>query len=81
MAKLQPIETAPKDGTKVFLWWDGDFAPVAMWRDGKWNLDMLAYRNCPPLVLDELRKWCAYEPTHWFPLPEATEVEGGETPR
>ena len=34
MAEWQPIETAPKDGTKVFIWREGwDQAPVAQWRD------------------------------------------------
>lgn len=79
----QPIETAPKDGTEVFVY---DAADKKIYR-AKWYLD------------EEVQEWDAedleagfYElnkcfenyddyfmalgnPTHWMPLPKAPEVE------
>ena len=53
----QPIETAPKDGTRVLLWIEP--VKIAMpfaWQDGRWMGDDY------PLNM----AW----PTHWMPLPE-----------
>lgn len=66
MSEWQPIETAPRDGTLVLLWWDGDFAPVGFWQDG-WVYTMTQARNLDGAVIDIL---LGYEPTHWMPLPE-----------
>ncbi len=73
-AGWRPIETAPKDGTRVLVWRpreSGDHiahAGVDHWRDdnagggsGSW------YRS---------RRY--QQPTHWMPLP--TPPQGGEAP-
>lgn len=58
----RPIETAPKDGTWVLLWFDADeYAVSGAWmRPGR----------------DYIAHWCAFgrwtpgdAPTHWMPLP------------
>lgn len=65
----QPIETAPKDGSYVLL-----FFPVRGVMRGRWNNDAYATKPRPywrhdlePLYgTREVRK---YQPTHWMPLP------------
>ena len=83
VTKWQPIETAPKDGTEIFVY---DAADKKIYR-AKWYLD------------EEVQEWDAedleagfYElnkcfgdyddyfmalgnPTHWMPLPKAPEVK------
>jgi hypothetical protein len=61
----QPIETAPKDGRKLLLWWAGmsrvgRCAGVGASRDGGdwWQVPSL---ECAPTG----------RPTHWMPLPAA----------
>lgn len=58
MTEWQPIETAPKDGTDIFVA-GGKFKPmVAFWfRDGWVNVWTFEDRTAP-------------NPTHWMPLPE-----------
>jgi hypothetical protein len=63
----RPIETAPKDGTRLYLahsqaafdgWWEDD-----VWGDGTeggW-VDGSADRYDEPVIL---------HPTHWLPIPE-----------
>jgi len=82
----QPIETAPKDGTKVLIvnsdgaidvagyvvQWDEHSELVRKARDGD------VYRT----VREDTGYWdteTAYWPTHWMPLPEApnAEITGG----
>jgi hypothetical protein len=54
----QPIETAPKDGTRILLWVLSQYDPreaVGRWDShGYWAID---YNDVP----------C--DPTHWMPLP------------
>jgi len=67
MSEWQPIETAPKDGTRVILWLkDECFPALAAW-----------IMFCPD---DEEPGWYVFEMgqygddfneiTHWMPLPE-----------
>lgn len=57
----QDISTAPKDGTKVLGWADGDFT-VVEWSPGDyWTLS-----ECGAYASDG--EWW---PTHWMPLPAA----------
>lgn len=52
----QPIETAPKDETRVLLAKKGVHSMhTAFWRGGIWHCGNLQYFNSP---------------THWMPLPE-----------
>lgn len=65
MTEWQPIETAPKDGTKVLLWEAGHAPYVGSrddqddewWTDEDWAND--AARCFPPRC----------NPSHWMPLP------------
>lgn len=52
----QPIETAPKDGAHILVfWWDDD---QQLWDESWWSTDRETWANC-------------YDPTHWLPRPEA----------
>lgn len=62
MTGWQPIETAPKDGTSVLVFWSSDACMAVMWkeldRDGKYAWFGVVERQPD----DDL-------PTHWMPLP------------
>jgi hypothetical protein len=60
VSEWQPIETAPKDGTRILIFgarecYGGDYISLAYW-DHWWRGD---YDE--PVYVDE--------PTHWMPLP------------
>ena len=55
----QPIETAPKDGTKILACVQGGFETLIVW----WE----AYRDSHEWFYDnDSYTW----PTHWMPLPD-----------
>lgn len=58
----QPIESAPKDGTRVLLSKLGAMH-TAFYRNGGWECGNLHYFNSP---------------THWMPLPAPPVQEGAE---
>ena len=67
-AMWQPIETAPKDGRDVLLWYpleglSDTFERVlpAHWAHENWVFQGRAFRGYSQ----------AYQPTHWMPLPPA----------
>lgn len=67
----RPIETAPKDGTKVLVCGPhengGTYQAVTAWPKGwvaRWPVSYEAY--------------AAGEPTHWQPLPAAPPPPGGQ---
>jgi len=69
--KWQPIETAPKDGTKFLAMW-----PEIV--DGPAEIDVTYRRND-----EDFRGWASSNfwahsddvaPTHWMPLPKPPEV-------
>lgn len=53
----QPIETAPKDGTRILLWISVGIAMPYAWEGERW-------------IGDDYPLNMAY-PTHWMPLPDA----------
>lgn len=68
MSKWQKIETAPKDGTWVWVFWPTatwpessprDIYCVAQWADDRW------------VDADDFREFTL--PTHWMPLPPPPE--------
>ena len=70
----KPIDTAPKDGTKILLCRPtirpdsfGVFCQVAAWWEGENN--WIVYMSQP------LEKPVHFEPTHWMPLPAPPEVQ------
>jgi hypothetical protein len=87
MSAWQPIETAPRDGTSVDLWVDGEFphrianAEFREPTDGEWwahggdTIDTPDATWCDmfgPLGKEE-------QPTHWQPLPEAPVSHPSDT--
>jgi hypothetical protein len=71
----QPIETAPRDETKVLLWSDGGAV------FGSWRVDK-GYASKKPMWLDESYDdfSCGFasvplDPTHWMPLPQPPNNE------
>ena len=63
----QPIETAPKDGTKICVAWYDDYAK-------KWRFHVDHWRKFHPIVGGEGFGGIT-QPTHWMPLPEPPSVE------
>lgn len=70
----QPIETAPKDGTRVLLWYEWNVLPVVGdFRHGRWwsvhSLGgNLAYKQ--GMDLEEVLR-----PTYWRPLPAPPAID------
>lgn len=64
----QPIETAPKDGRRLLLWWPEwcDEPIKGWWADGYWQ--------CIDAVVEE-------GPTHWMPLPPPPTMRPGSRRR
>lgn len=77
----QPIETAPKDGTEVILWFpfkgiaiNGLYGEVS---EGDWETGNRTWMEW--LVADELwfQEDPSQAPTHWMPLPSTEAIEKG----
>lgn len=66
----RPIETAPRDGTRVDLWQQGHRFTDAFWDEGEewWCIDS-RYSDGEPCPLA-----VSPEPTHWMPLPAPPNV-------
>jgi hypothetical protein len=84
MSEWQPIETAPKDGTVIDLWVDGEFAGrrASCYWGKPWHDCGEHGRYCDSEWHDldngwvddlnmPLRSLDDREPTHWMPLPAA----------
>lgn len=71
----QPIETAPKDGTEVILFYPG---MKVQFRIGGWLVSETIHNG---KTISKHEQWTsdsffsskesAYCPTHWMPLPES----------
>lgn len=76
--KWQPIETAPKNGTKVDLWYPGIIGRVAdsFWaEDGVWSPGYWITRDSE----GDTHLYPNSAPTHWMPLPTSpSNEEGGQ---
>ena len=82
MTKWQPIESAPRDGRKILLWWPGaTSAPLGSWQcleggdeDGTgwifaWALeDDGLSEHGDGWIYDD-----SFQPTHWILEPEAVK--------
>jgi hypothetical protein len=81
----QPIETAPKDGTRIMLFW-----PVSGWTDFGWwkdNPRLIGIEDIDGIPVkaeyfSNSMEWDDYElakvgnePSHWMPLPEPPSGE------
>ncbi len=64
MAEWQPIETAPKDGTRIAVRFESGFEAEANYQStygGEWHVD--SYKHLP---------WDG-SPTHWMPLLDGSK--------
>ena len=69
----QPIETAPKDGTRIIMLTEHGYHRVVIGRFFAWDAGVSGWETDSYRVLtgDD-------EPTHWMPLPPAPgQTEGG----
>jgi hypothetical protein len=80
--KWQPIETAPKDGTRVLAYWPDVLAnnsatQVESWYGPRGHEQMLLTWQSGEmqLVWQSAFEWAdgPNAPTHWMPLPEPPE--------
>jgi hypothetical protein len=72
----QPIETAPKDGTRIILFLPSRYSFPAMVTIGLWFEDFLPGRNgWSYCEVDEIGQFIEEPITHWMPLPPPPEVE------
>ena len=58
----QPIETAPKDGTNVLLWWP-------FWCKGRPTIGYFGFHGIQQWAAPECLEGDGDPPTHWMPLP------------
>lgn len=65
----QPIETAPKDGTRIWCW-NGVGQTDAAWIN--------PYKDKLYLWCDNYRRYISPLPTHWMPLPQPPKPTGQE---
>lgn len=70
----QPIETAPKDGTTVLLWWRSEYGDIAYWACATWEVfsDGSGGWVGESFHATEPKTWMRLigeKPTHWMPLP------------
>lgn len=78
MKNWQPIETAPKDGTKVLIWEQYSRTPVVTSYSGytnKWGQVVGSWSACKEHYDVDGDAWLTdrlYQDliTHWMPLPE-----------
>lgn len=71
----QPIETAPKDGTRILVWALEGYG-IAYWGNGAYNRSTRSYDLCWVNGLRVLRKArCFRNVTHWMPLPNPPKQE------
>ena len=68
----QPIETAPRDGTRL-LTWDGEDMQLAWvkrdFSDPEWDKHLNFW-----VYTDEELTYYDYQPTHWQPLPSPPPI-------
>jgi hypothetical protein len=67
----QPIETAPKDGSFVLLFYPRAEPPVSI---GYWDDAFGIAKIAGWMMMEFDSAFSAVTPTHWMPLPPAPEV-------
>lgn len=76
----EPIETAPKDGTEIFVWGSLEACAHARPHIGCEDIERVFWYS-------EYESWCVFstqcegwvpEPTHWQPLPPPPEMIADE---
>lgn len=69
--KWQPIETAPKDGTSILLYYPDSGVIEGMWYErygGRWSVVSIDQHGCGCCYDDSDR------PTAWMAIPEPPEA-------
>lgn len=84
--QFEPIETAPRDGTRIQLYYPAE----SPYRDerkivGAWSRDQHARKPRPYWTNDQERLWGVRDlrdnpPTHWAPLLPSPSAAGARTP-
>lgn len=70
MSEWKPIESAPKDGRKILLWFSDTWRRPGHARFGHWLPDVKTKeRFVQGGWVCGLNRWHNF-PTHWMPLPE-----------
>lgn len=71
MSRWLPIDSAPRDGTKVLMVKVG-FVPAVAW----WDSERQSFDYVEACTFAEYEHWqayldmdCRWDPTHWMPLP------------
>ena len=80
MTEWQPIETAPKDGSRVLICGSGGEIDIASYTE-QWSVRDYFVRHAKDddvykTVKEECGYWetdVAFNPTHWMPLPRPPE--------
>jgi hypothetical protein len=71
MSDWRPIDTAPKDGTRVLLWSNGFLVMVGAWLEHTGRVMAPTWwSNNVPIIPG---------PTHWLPIPAIPTYEPGLT--
>ncbi len=63
MSEWQPIETAPKDGTEILVFIDGNIFQAHQDEQLDWCMPFAKAHGCGCCG------WNDDKPTHWMPLP------------
>lgn len=71
MSEWQPIEKAPRDGTRI-LCWDGRSVEMTWWSRAS-HIRFYGWVDLEISSLDEVE--IGARPTHWMPLPEPPKGE------
>jgi hypothetical protein len=77
-----PIETAPKDGTRVLLYWpmfyQGPYEEFGCWNTERYKIKPRPYWSGDQEPVYGVRMYRNTQPTHWMPRPPPpnTELKG-----
>lgn len=79
----QPIETAPKDGSEIFVWGTVEDSPYARPHIGSEGLERVAWAGDGWWITSPQCDAWVPEPSHWMPLPpppaQGTDAGTAET--
>ena len=67
----RPIETAPKDGTRILAYGKGPYGHVE-WFTSQWDKSQSCWVSEPNEATEYNYEDC--HPTHWMPLPPPPEL-------
>lgn len=82
MSEWQPIETAPKNGTHLLLFFPHENTIEVGYWDCYYAETGRGYEGCSAWCCSEYQPAAMAfdEPTHWMPLPEPPELEKDNDP-